>query len=293
MSMLAYPGHSRLILTACGIAPSAYYYRSRPTPRGRERTTTTRRADGRLVSDALVLEAIEAILAQEFACYGYRALTAALRREGFVINHKKVYRLTSDAQLLAPQRHGRLVKRLLAPRGKVKAARPYQHLQMDIKYVYIHGERRWAYLLTVLDVFSRCIVGQLFALSVRAREVVALLNAEAPTWTSAEGVRLRTDHGAQFVANELAEALRQLKITHEFTHPGVPEENAFIESWHSIVHREVAERFEFASFDEADETLKRHRRWYQFERLHGSLNYRTPNEVLREYWQKTNAKVLP
>lgn len=298
-SITANPKHSRLIIASVGLSASTYYYRpqTRATmteARGRKPTIHTLTSDGAMAENSAVLDAVERILRGEFVCYGHRAMAAQLRREGFVINHKKLYRLMSNASLLRSERAIRLQKRLLAKRGRVEAVRPHQHLQMDIKYVYIYGEKRWAYLLTVIDVFTRCVLAQLFARSVRANEVITLLQQTAPEWTArCERIRLRTDHGSQFIANELAEALESLKIDHEFTHPGVPEENAFIESWHSIFQTEVASRCEFASFDDAEQTIKRHRQWYQHERLHGSLKYQTPEEFAHVYRQNKPPETLP
>lgn len=297
MSIQAYPRSSRLIFRACGLSASTYYYRrTASAARGRKPTEQTVQNGGTVLQmhdNSAVLEAVERLLSGEFVCYGHRAMAAALRREGFCINHKKLYRLMHEAALLSCQRATRLPKRLLAQRGKVKATSPYQHIQMDIKYVYLHGEHRWAYLLTVIDVFTRCLLAQLFARSIRASDVVHLLRQEAPQWTSTERIRLRTDHGSQFIAHELVPVLEKLGIVHEFTHPGVPEDNAFIESWHSIFQTEVADRCEFASFQEADDTIKRHRHWYQHERLHGSLNYQTPEEFAHAYWQRINRECLP
>jgi putative transposase len=297
MSIEAHPRSSRLIIRACGLSASTYYYRRRsPSARGRKHSVETpkRIAEVLVLHDnRAVIAAVERLLSQEFICYGHRAMTAALRREGFCINHKKLYRLMKQERLLSCQRSSRRQKRRVAPRGKVNASRPYQHLQMDIKYVYIHGERRWAYLLTLMDVFTRCLLGQLFARSIRACDVINLLQQNAPNWTTTERIRLRTDHGSQFIANQLVPVLEALTIDHEFTHPGVPEDNAFIEAWHSIFQTEVTDRYEFACFQEAADTIKRHRHWYQHHRLHGSLNYQTPEEFSQHYWQTIKTLALP
>jgi putative transposase len=285
----AYPRKSRLVLGACGLSPSTYYYRAPcgmgQRHRGRKRTHQTADRTGVLHDDSAMMQAMERILSQEFACYGYKAMAAVLRREGFLINHKKLYWMMKESALLAKERTKPLVKRLLAQRGKVRPTRPFEHLQMDIKYVFINGEQAWAYLLTVIDAFSRCLPAQIFARSIRAHEVIALLNDHAPEWKTTERIRLRTDHGAQFIAKELAVTLEKLHIEHEFTHPGVPEENAFIESWHSIFQREVTDRYEFDTFEQAKHTIERHRYWYQFDRVHGSLKYKTPNEFLLAFLQ--------
>jgi putative transposase len=288
------PRQSRLILRACGISPSTFYYACSEFPsgkvRGRKQSTHTADTIGDLHDQSAMVIAIERILSQEFACYGYKAMAAALRREGFIINHKKLYRMMKQASLLSQGRSAQVSKRLLAKRGKVKPTKPFEHLQMDIKYVFIAGEKAWAYLLTIIDAFTRCLPAQLFARSIRANDVIALLNSHAPEWISTSRIRIRTDHGSQFIARDVALVLEKLHIDHEFTHPGVPEENAFIESWHSIFQREVTDRYEFVSFEQALQTIQRHRKWYQFDRLHGSLKYRTPNEFLLAFQQNNSSQ---
>jgi putative transposase len=292
MMIAQHPRKSRSVLSACGLSASTYYYRSthiagERRARGRVKTHQTADTTGVLHDNSAIVLAIERILTQEFACYGYRAMAAVLRREGFCINHKKLYWMMKHAALLSRGRTKRVAKLLLAQRGNVKPTRPFEHLQMDIKYVFIVGEKKWAYLLTIIDAFSRCLPAQLFARSIRANDVIALLNRHAPEWKSTTRIRIRTDNGSQFIANDVALALEKLHIDHEFTHPGVPEENAFIESWHSIFQREVTDRYEFETFDQAEQTIERHRHWYQFERVHGSLKYQTPNEFLLAY-QRNN-----
>jgi putative transposase len=89
---------------------------------------------------------------------------------------------------------------------------------MDIKYVFIAGEKKWAYLLTIIDAFSRCLPAQLFARSIRANDVIALLKHHTPEWKNTTRIRIRTDNGSQFIANDVALTLEKLHIDHEFTH---------------------------------------------------------------------------
>lgn len=137
---------SRVIIRAAGLAPSTYYYRREPSARargGRRDSAQTAKSDGSLAENSVVLAAVERVLGGEFVCYGHRAMAAELRREGFCINHKKLYRLMKNADLLANRRAAHRNKRSLAPRGRVVAVRPWQHLQMDIRLasVRLHPRR--------------------------------------------------------------------------------------------------------------------------------------------------------
>jgi hypothetical protein len=113
-------------------------------------------SDGELFENSVVLQDIERTLSQEFCCYGYRNMTCELKELGWIINHKKVYRLMRQHKLLyggrirpEPFKRNFIHFRSLCP------DRPLQYLSMDIKYVHVHGRGRNALLLTVIDIYSR------------------------------------------------------------------------------------------------------------------------------------------
>ncbi len=87
---------------------------------------------------------------------GYQRMTGVLQLLGYYINHKKVYRLMKANQLLCaakPKESKRYVKyRILCPEG------PLRLLEIDIKYVWIDGEDRHGYILTIIDVFTRVVL---------------------------------------------------------------------------------------------------------------------------------------
>ena len=93
-----------------------------------------------------------------------------------------------------------------------------------------------------------------------------------------KGVTIRNDNGSQFIANDVKHFLYSSEAKQEFTHIATPEENAYIEAFHSIVQREVIDRFEFESFYEAKSTLMRHREWYNNHRKHGQIGRITPKQ---------------
>lgn len=133
--------------------------------------------DGDRISNDSVVIAIRFILAEEFVCFGYDKLTDDLRQQGMIINYKKTYRLMKEHQLLC----GTVIKVRSGKRQFVKwrvqqAAKPMEQLCMDIKYVHIHGQNRNALLLTVLDVYTRSIVGQVLWWQMRKEHVIWLLH---------------------------------------------------------------------------------------------------------------------
>ena len=123
----------------------------------------------------------------------------------------------------------------------------------------------------------------------QADDSVVLLQEAQMLWAhSTAATTLRTDNGAQFIAHRVKNYVntQEQRLMHEFCHKATPQENGFIESFHSIVEAEVVRRYEFRSLADAQQVFRRHTDFYNQRRLHGRLGYKTPMEVLEEYWKE-------
>lgn len=258
------------LLSWVDLSKSSFYYKSSDGKRGAKPSVCTFRQDGTRVDDTLVIEEIKGILSQEFCCYGYHNVTDELRDMGYIINHKKVYRLMKEQNLLLGKVISTSGKRQFVKHRKIEATRPMEYLCLDIKYVWVAGESRNYYLLTVLDVFTRIAIEQIFQKSIRKMDVINIFRRINSAF-GIKGVTVRNDNGSQFIANDVKQFLRTAEANQEFTHIATPEENAYIEAFHSIVQREVIDRFEFQGFYEAKLTLQAHRDWYNNRRRHATL----------------------
>ena len=258
------------LLSWVDLSKSSFYYKSSDGKRGTKPSVCTYRQDGTLVDDTLVIEKIKGILSQEFCCYGYHNVTDELREMGYIINHKKVYRLMKEQNLLLGKVISTSGKRQFVKHRKIEATRPMEYLCLDIKYVWVAGESRNYFLLTVLDVFTRVAIEQIFQKSIRKMDVINIFRRINSAF-GIKGVTVRNDNGSQFIANDVKQFLRTAEANQEFTHIATPEENAYIEAFHSIVQREVIDRFEFQGFYEAKLTLQAHRDWYNNRRRHAAL----------------------
>jgi transposase InsO family protein len=232
----------------------------------------------------VVVKDIEKILHQEFCCYGYRNMAGELKDLGWIINHKKVYRLMKEQKLLyggriRPEPFKRNFIRFRTP----VATRPLQYLSMDIKYVHVHGSSRNALLLTVMDIYSRKVLIHLLRNSIKKGDVLVMLSLMLLEY-KAEGMTLRNDNGSQFIATAVRQYLKDKGIYQEFSHVATPEDNAYIEALHSNLQREVIDRFEFDSIYHAQMIIDRYYKWYNEKRRHGSLNGRTPQIVWNHYF---------
>ena len=166
-----------------------------------------------------------------------------------------------------------------------QASRPMEQLCMDIKYVHIHGQNRNALLLTVLDVYTRSIVGQVLWWKMRKEHVIWLVHRVLEGHQVKE-VTLRNDNGSQFIAHAVREYLKEKQVVQEFIHVATPEENCFIEAYHSIIQRELLEPRQFDSVAQAQEIFERWQQFYNHRRLHGSLGNKTPQYIWKRYEQQ-------
>ena len=255
---------------------SVYYYQPKDGQPGAKPSQMTMKLDGSLVDNQQVVNSIRHLLNVEFNALGYEYITYELKKE-YIINKKKVYRLMLENNLLLGKVIRPAGKREFVKFKRIEATKPLEYLCWDIKYVWVQGERRNYYLLSVLDVYSRKIVDWLFQSSIRQVDLINLFRRINLTH-ELKGVIVRNDNGSQFIAHSVRNFLKTSEVKQEFTHVATPEENSYIEAFHSILEHDVIERNEFDSYYEAKETLERYFVHYNFHRLHRSIGFITPQQ---------------
>jgi transposase InsO family protein len=271
-----------------GLSPKQLLYKPSNKRKGIAPSVITPKKDGSVISNVEVVDEIKKIVSGEFVCYGYQNVTVVLKNLDYIINHKKVYRLMDENQLLLRKvikTHG---KREWVKFRKITAIRPMEYLCWDIKYVWVKGERKNYYLLSLMDVYSRRILDHIFQGSIKKIDVIKMIG-RIDLIHGLKGVTVRNDNGSQFIANKVRHYLCTLEANQEFTHFATPEENSYIEAFHSILEREVIQRFEFESFYEAKLTFDAYVNFYNNKRQHWSLKRKTPMQVWNEYYESLSA----
>lgn len=239
---------------------------------------------GKVVSDARIKGYLTRLIQGEHFASGYRKLTALLRRKyNLVINKKKVYRLCKEMKVLSPRREvTNPIPKKIAQNRVVTGVN--QLWQLDVKYGYVAGKRRHFYVANIIDVFDRNLVGHYRGKTCRAIDIIktvqkalfkrGVLNQEHP-------LVIRTDNGPQFVSKAFSEFIvAHTNIEHERIPNQMPNMNAYVESFHSILERECFQRHCFESYEEAFQVVDRFMDFYNNRRLHGSLKDVPPIEYL-------------
>jgi len=200
------------------------------------------------VDDKALLEEILNLFSNEFVCYGYRKVTWFLRRNGYEINHKKVYRLMKEFHLLRPKLVKRGVNMRRVKEYRVEASRPDEAWEIDVnplrksvdykevKCLYINGERRNALLCSVIDCFTGEDLAYHFGRHCLKEDVLRVLEEACRS----RGInypnillRVRSNNGSQFISHLVKNYLESIGIEQEHINGAIPEEkvslNPFIQ----------------------------------------------------------------
>lgn len=271
-----------LLLKYLNLPKSSYYYVSTGTKPGKRPSGVVRDHQENCYDLEYIADRIRKLLANEFVDYGYYKTYRYLNDElGLKIGAYRTYCIMKEKGLLKFQRD----KKKRTNRNWVKDLVPvveteFSFLEFDIKYVYIHGKRTNAQVLSVIDLHSRWLLEQHIAYSIKASDVINLFENVIKNYPMAKNFIVRNDNGSQFEATIVQEFLREKGITQQFTWPATPQQNAHIESYHSIMESAVCQRFEFEDLDDFKNTMNRWKLFYNFERIHGALKFKSPKKFL-------------
>src|SRR3954469_4905696 len=275
--MAEYP--VRLICRATGWPRSSVYRETAPA----DTEDRLRRAIGRL--------------AARWPTYGYRRLTAMLRREGWSINGKRVRWLMTEMGLKgkAPVRRRRTTNsRHDFPRypnlvEDLEVTRPDQVWVADITYVRLRGE--FVYLAVVMDVFTRRVRGWELGRGLDQGLTLAALKRAMRNGRRPEVHH--SDQGVQYAATAYTELLAGRGVAISMVAAGKPEENGFAERLMRTIKEEEVDLSEYEDLAEARGHLGRFLDdVYSTKRIHSSLGYLTPAEFEQQWLRGQRAASL-
>ena len=190
--------------------------------------------------------------------YGYRRLHVLLRREGWAVNHKRVYRLYSQEGLMLrtkkPKRHVSCRKRMERP----VAAGVDESWSMDFMSDELFDGRRLR-LLTIVDNFSR----ESLAIPI-PNDGSAPASAGRRSWMSCRRLMeqrrlprtIRVDNGPEFTSKRLDQWAYLNGVALDFSRPGKPTDNAFIEAFNGRFRQECLNENWFLSLEDAEEKVE-------------------------------------
>jgi transposase InsO family protein len=242
---------------------------------GQPRSTQRYAGIGRERDEALLLRIHE--LAREHPRYGYRRITALLRREGWSVNVKRVHRLWRQEGLKVPQRQRKRRRLGGGENGctRRRAERPNHVWSYDF-ILDQTADGRSLKVLPIVDEYTRECLAIEVERGMTAEDVVSTLEY----LFEVRGVpdHIRSDNGPEFLAEAVKGWLARRGSGPLYIEPGSPWENAYSETFNSRLRDELLDREVFESLKEAKVIIEDHRLEYNHRRPHSSLGYRTPAE---------------
>jgi putative transposase len=214
-------------------------------------------------------------LSERHPRYGYRRITALLRRGGLTINAKRVQRVRRMAGMQVRRRQRRMRRLGLAQNERLRAAKPRQVWSWDFVEDQTENGTRFR-ILTLLDEYTRQCLALHAAWSIRAVDAITVIEAAIERYGAPE--HLRSDNGPEFIAYAIQDWLKEREIESLYIRPGSPWENAHIESFHDKLRDECLNRELFGTLAEARVILESWRVEYNEKRPHSSLGDQTPEE---------------
>ena len=206
--------------------------------------------------------------------YGYRRLTVLLKREGWEVNAKRIYRIyTEEGLIVRTQKRKQRAQRQRVPLGQ--AARPNHKWSMDFVLQRL-PDGRWIRVLTVVDQFTReCLT--LFAdTALSGEKVAAALDKVVALRGTPQSITV--DNGTEFASKAMDLWAYKNGVHLDFIRPGKPVENGYIESFNGKLRDECLNVEVFFTLADARRKLALWRHDYNHHRPHSALADRTPNE---------------
>ena len=208
--------------------------------------------------------------------YGYRRVYVLLRREGWKVNHKRVYRLDREDGLGLRRRKPKQRRAAMARQPRPTVSAPNERWTMDFMSDALATGQKLR-VLTVVDTYTRECVALEGGTQFRGADVARVLTRLGTT----RGLPtvIQCDNGTEFTSRALDHWAWSHGVQLDFSRPGKPTDNATIESFNASVRRECLSEHYFSTLVEAQIVLGLFREEYNNHRPHSSLGQKTPAEI--------------
>ena len=214
-------------------------------------------------------------IAQTRVRYGYRKIRVLLNREGWKVGKKLVYRLYREEGLALRHKSRRKRRAAMHRRERFRPTAPNQVWSLDFVADQLADGRRFR-ALTILDIFTRESLAIEVGQRLKGEDVVGALNQIRQKRGTPK--LLFCDNGSEFTSQMMDLWAYDNQVQIDFSRPGKPTDNAYVESFNGTLRAECLDVHWFATLTEAKQVIEDWRREYNESRPHRSLGERTPSE---------------
>jgi transposase InsO family protein len=214
-------------------------------------------------------------LATQYGRYGYRRVTALLKEESWLVNHKRVERIWRKEGFKVPQKQPKRGRLWLNDGSCIRLRPKYRDHVWSYDFVVARtSDGRSFRILTVMDEYTRECLATLVNRRITSPDVIDQLFHLFLFRGIPE--HIRSDNGPEFTAREIRKWLNRLGVKTLFIEPGSPWENGYIESFNGKLRDELLNREIFTTLMEAKILIEGWRKEYNQVRTHSALGYRPP-----------------
>jgi transposase InsO family protein len=249
------------------------------------------------VDEAYLANAVFDVWTTSRRRYGAPRITAALWKQGEPVPKKRVARLMAEIGIAGICGRKKVKTTRRDPEAQLATDLVERHFSADAPtelwlsdVTYIPTDEGWLYLCSILDVFSRHLVGWSIADHLRTELCTDALEAAVLRRGRRDfaGTVLHSDHGCQYTSDAFGRRCRALRIVQSMGTVGTSYDNAMMESAWSSLKRELMYETHFSTKEEARRLVFEWIVWYNNERLHSSIDYLSPVEF-EESWTRQEA----
>ncbi|MFH5880852.1 IS3 family transposase [Liberiplasma polymorphum] len=264
----------KAICRILNINPAAFYH-------DKNRKPETYRVDE---EDHHYKPLIQSIFKDSGGRFGGRKIRVLLKKGDYIISHARVVRLMKEMNLIPNQpdeNYNNYHKRKYAYKPNIMSKSEYypevnKIWVSDITYIRVRKEHY--YLIVIIDLYSRKVIGHKLAKTLEASELIDLMKKTYRSRNKPKELIFHSDQGQQYTAILFKRLLTDNEITQSFSKKGCPYDNSVAESFFASLKKEEIYRHIYNSFEELEKAIDEYIIFFNTLRPHASLKYVTPNE---------------